>query len=181
MSETTETPAAETEPVKTETETVEVDYKSEAEKWKSFSRQNEDKYKKAAAELEELRKANLTDAEKAIEDAKAAGRAEAEAAFQSEKLNYQLKAAAAEHGISEDVLNLVDPSKLIVNGEVQADLLKSLAAPKFQKSASDLGLGARSSNGAGQISREDLARMSPAEINKAREEGKLNDLMSGRM
>ena len=189
MSETTETTTEETtppEPAKAETAndwTTVFEGKSpqqvkdEIDKWKHFSRKNED-------ELNELRKANMTEAERAIEEAKAQGRAEAEAAFQAEKLNLQLAKAAAEVGVPEDVLNLVDPTKLVVNGEIQTELLSSLAAPKgpqFTKSASDLGLGAQTSSGAGQLTQADLRRMSPKEINEAREAGKLNDLMSGRL
>lgn len=151
--------------------------KNEIEKWKHFSRKHED-------ELNQLKKANMTEAERAIEDAKAQARAEVAAEFEKERLQLKLEAAAASAGVPKEVLNLVDPSKLVVDGEVQMELLSSLAAPKtpqFTKSASDLGIGAQTTSGAGQLTRADLARMTPAEINKAREEGKLNDLMQGRM
>lgn len=188
MSEQTST-ETQTTTEETKTETVDVDaLQKEVEKWKHFSRQNEDKYKEASSKLDELQKASMTDAEKAIEDAKAAGRAEAQAAFETERLQLKLAKAAAEAGVPDSVLALVDPNKLVVNGEIQTELLSSLApakGPQFTKTASDLGLGAQSSSSAGQWTRDQLARANAAgdyaAINKAREEGKLNDLMSGRI
>lgn len=150
---------------------------NEIEKWKHFSRKNED-------ELNQLKQANMTDAEKAIEAAKAAGRAESG----DEITKLRLENAAIKAGVPEHLLKVLDVSKLVVDGEIQTDLLSSLAepkAPQFTKTASDLNLGAQSSSSAGQWTREQLARANAAgdyaAINKAREEGKLNDLMSGRI
>lgn len=146
---------------------------NEIEKWKHFSRKNED-------ELNQLKQANMTDAEKAIEAAKQAGRAESG----DEITKLRLENAAIKAGVPDHLLKVLDVSKLVVDGEIQTDLLSSLAepkAPQFTKTASDLNLGAQSSSSAGQWTREQLARATPNEINKAREEGKLNDLMSGRI
>lgn len=160
--------------------------KAELDKWKHFSRQNEDKFKEVNSELEKIRQANLSDAERAIEEAKAAGRAEAESQFEAERLQLKLAKAAADAGVPDEVLNLVDPSKLVVNGEVQTELLSSLAQPQkpqFTKSASELGLGAQTNPAAGQWTREQLARAKAegdwSAINQARKEGKLNDVMTG--
>src|SRR5690606_25098267 len=47
-----------------------IDYKAEYRKWKALSRKNEEAYKKTAAELEKLRQASMSEAERAIEQAR---------------------------------------------------------------------------------------------------------------
>src|SRR5690606_31051008 len=47
-----------------------IDYKAEYMRWKALRRKNEEAYKKAAAELEKLRQASMSEAERAIEQAR---------------------------------------------------------------------------------------------------------------
>ena len=81
----------------------------------------------------------------------------------------------------EEVLDTLDPSKTFHGDEVAIDRLMALSGPKpkFQKSASDLGIGAQSSANPGQLTREQLRGMSYSEINKARKDGRHDALMKG--
>ena len=72
---TTDAPATEA-PAQTET----VDWQAEAEKWKAQARKNEERAKTnatAAKELETLRASTMTEQEKAVTEARDAGRLEA--------------------------------------------------------------------------------------------------------
>lgn len=74
------------------------DYKAEAEKWQALARKHEDRAKansSAAKELEELRKASMSEVERAVAEAKAAGRAEAIAEVGTQLVDAELRAAAA--------------------------------------------------------------------------------------
>ncbi len=88
--------ATEPEATPDATDTDSTDWKAEAEKAKALQRKWEDRAKansKAATELEELRKSHMTETEKAIEQAKAEGRAEALAEAGSKVARAEFKAA----------------------------------------------------------------------------------------
>lgn len=79
-SDTTTTEPATSAPATGADSGNETDWKAEAEKWKELSRRNEERAKAnatAAKERDELKQRTQTEAEKAIGEAKAEGRAEA--------------------------------------------------------------------------------------------------------
>lgn len=74
------------------------DWKAEAEKWKANARKHEDRAKanaSAVKELDELRKASMTDLEKAVEAAKAEGFNEGRAQGLGQLVSAKIEAAAA--------------------------------------------------------------------------------------
>jgi hypothetical protein len=155
-------------------------------KWKALSRKHEDRAKTTYTELEQLKQSGMSEAERAVAEAEARGRRAALAEAEVEKAQLRLAAEAARAGIPDEVLSYMDPAKLIAhNGEINSEALAALAkpqAPRFEKSATQLGVGPQSSSvAAGQLTQADLRQMSPAEVMKARDEGKLDALMLGRL
>ena len=125
------------------------------EKWKSFSRTNEkaakaerDRADKLQKELDEAKRSQMSDQEKAVEEAKAAGRAEALTEAGEKVARAEFKAAAAGRLKPEALDTLLDnvnlSSFLDANGEVDttrvASFIDSVAAPA---APADLGQGAR--------------------------------------
>lgn len=80
-----------------DTATEEVDWKAEAEKWKTQARKHEERAKSnstAVKELEDLRKQAMTDQERAVAEAKAAGRAELMVEMGAKLVAAEFRAAA---------------------------------------------------------------------------------------
>ena len=153
-------------------------------KYKSLARKEEAEKKKNWEQLQELQKAQMSETEKALLEAEERGRAAAMAEFDAQLKQTKLEAAAAKAGVPEEVLGLLDPSKVFTEeGEPNLDLLASLSGNKrkFEKSAADLKIGAQSNRNAGQLTREDLKRMTPQQIMEARKEGRLDALMKGQL
>lgn len=74
------------------------DWKAEAEKWQSLARKHEGRAKAnadAAKELEKVRQQAMTEQERAVAEAMAAGRAEAQAMFAAKLADAEFRAAAA--------------------------------------------------------------------------------------
>jgi|SRR5687768_7663762 hypothetical protein len=162
----------------------EKDWKVEAEKWKSLARTHEKKWQTANDELTNLRNASMSEAEKALENAKTEGRKAALAEVNDKVVKAELKAAAAEAGKKlpdgfDDVLNLgkfIDP-----DGNPLADKIASFVSTLGDSNGNGLpkvkGIGPQHGDSKGQLTRADLAKMSPSEITKARSEGRLNNLL----
>lgn len=176
--ETTETSQdATTETTAQEASTAEeTDWKAMSRKWESAAKKNS----KAAEELEKVKAAAMTEQEKAVAEAKAAGLAEAAKTYGSKLAAAELKAAAAAKGVDlSSIGDLIDASRFVGDdGEVDTasigkavDKLAKTLGPK--RSGGDF----NGSNGAGQITRDQLASMSASEIAKAHADGKLNHLM----
>jgi hypothetical protein len=75
-------------------------------------------------------------------------------------------------------------SRFVSDGQVNADALSEFVSslPKRESSPAfrqDIGLGRQGSPGANQLTRADLSNMTPAEINKARLDGRLDALLRG--
>jgi hypothetical protein len=184
MTEPTETPQVETE-ISTE-ETVTVDLAAEVEKWKSLSRKNEQQAKanaQAAKELEELRRSQLSDTDRLIEQTKTETAREIRTEFAQKLVDAELKAALNGRVLEGNALLDFNRSAFITEGgEIDFASIQSWVEA-HSKTASlsvpDLGQGARGSNpSTSQIrSREDLNNMSNAEILAARKDGRLNALM----
>lgn len=175
--EPTEPTEAEPQPEPEAPKAEETDWKAMSRKWEQQAKKNS----KAAEELEKLRAAAMSEQEKAVAEAKAAGAGEAARTFGSRLAAAELKATAAAKGVDlSSIGDLIDASRFVGDdGEVDTaaigkaveKLAKTFTGPK--RSGGDFGGG----NGAGQITREQLNSMSPTEIAKAHAEGKLNHLM----
>jgi hypothetical protein len=114
MSEDTTTTASEAEDTTTETapETTEkeVDWKAKARLWESRAKEN----KNAAKELEELRAKHMTEQERAVAEAKDAGRKEALVEIGARLVDAEVKAAAAGRSVDVDaLLDGLDRSKFL--------------------------------------------------------------------
>ncbi|MFE0773907.1 hypothetical protein [Streptomyces sp. NPDC058861] len=73
---------------------------SEVEKWKALSRKNEERWKQAAKELEQHRQGQMTDQERALEQARADGRKAAATEFGSSLVEAEIRAQAAAAGVA---------------------------------------------------------------------------------
>lgn len=145
------TEAAET----TETVTEQaVDYEAEAKKWQALARKHEERAKanaNAAKELEEVRKASMTEQEKAVEAAKVEARAQAFAEAATRLVDAEFKAAAAGRLSDEQrtsLLENLDRKRFLTDdGEVDAEKVAAFVAgiaPAEQASTlPDLGQGVR--------------------------------------
>jgi hypothetical protein len=159
----------------------------ERDKWQHFARVHEDKWKTLSKELDDLRKASLPDSERAIEEAKEKARTETLAEVGSRLANAELRAAAAAAGVEipDTVSQYLDVSRFIgddgnPNAEAISTFVASLPQPKAPKFPQNVGIGPQGSgSGIPQLTREDLARMTPTQINEAREAGRLNSLLYG--
>ena len=178
------TPAAPAGPQSLEEALAELEkVRQEADKYKGLMRSEETKKKTLYEELQTIKQSQMSDAEKAIAEAEARGREAAKADFSEREKKLKLEAAAATVGIPEELRSILDVNKLVVDGEVNTELLKTLsgnqARPTFEKSARDLGIGAQSNGNGGQLTRQDLQGMTPQEIDKARKDGRCNAMMKG--
>lgn len=179
MSETTTTDAP-VEPAATVDEPVVTDapdLAAEAAKWKALSRKNEERAKEneaAAKRLAEIEEANKTESEKLLARAEAAEKviAERDAKEATEKL---IAEVAAEKGVPANALRGATREDL----EAHADeLLALIPVTPVAPSADGQGNVGEPIGGVKQItSKSDLDSMSPAEINAARREGRLDGLL----
>jgi hypothetical protein len=172
--DTTQDDAAQTQSTSTE----EPDWKALARQWEKRAKANS----KASEELEALRKQSMSEQEKAVAEAKAAGAAEAAKSHGTELAAAKLEAAAAAKGLDlsslDGLLNVAafvgDDGKVDTAAITKAveKLAKSFpAGPKRGSGDFDGG------NGAGQITEAQLAQMSPEQIAAALEKGQLKHLM----
>lgn len=147
-------------------------------------------FKAKAAELDKIREGEKTDLEKAREALAAAEKVAADAAAQAK--DSLLKAAVVSEAATR---NVVDPEAAFVlidrsviefddtgsptNVATAMDALieaKPYLTAKSGKPAGDVDQGARGKAAEGQLSRADLQSMTPEEIVKAQQEGRLAEL-----
>ncbi|WP_431911735.1 hypothetical protein [Nonomuraea jabiensis] len=165
------------------------DWEAEAKKWQHFSKKHEANWQKVSKELADLQRAGMTDAERALEEAREQGRQEVRTSTVTERAQLKLEAAAAKAGVDlAPVSGLLDTSKFIANGDVNDAAINEFvagfsgAAPKAPKFAQGLGIGPQSDSRApGQLTREQMNRLSPREIAQARKDGRLDALMRGQI
>ncbi|UBU12909.1 hypothetical protein [Nonomuraea gerenzanensis] len=173
----------------TDTNDVET-LKTEVEKWRSLARKHENNWQKATTKLSELESANLSEAEKAVELAREDGRRQGRAEAGVSVAHAELKAYAASNGVTlpASVTDFLDATRFVAD-DGSADMAAiaafidpfKTAQPKQPTYPQNIGVGPQGGNqgGPAQLTREELARLTPAEINKARAEGRLNALMLG--
>lgn len=151
----------------------ETDWEAEARKWKELSRKNEARMKENAEkarlydEAQEQGKSELQKAQEAA--AKAEARA---AALESKALRAQVAAAK---GVDADLLSGSTQEEL----ESSAERLLAWRGAQVPKGApaTDAGVRGEEIRAVKQLTREDLKKMSPSEILKARKDGQLNNIM----
>lgn len=112
------------------TDQTETDWQAEAEKWKSQSRKNEDRAKenaKKAKDLDELHKASMSDSDRAVAEAKEAGRTEARIEVGSRLVDAEFRVAAAGRALDVDaLLEGLDRTKFLTDdGEPDGDAVKT--------------------------------------------------------
>lgn len=162
-----ETPAA------AEDAAQQVDWEAEARKWKELSRKNESRMKENAEkarlydEAQEQGKSELQKAQEAA--AKAEARA---AAMEAEALRAKVAAAT---GVDADLLAGSSEEELRASAE-RLLAWRGAQVPKGAP-ATDAGVRGDEIRAARQLTRDDLKKMSPAEIIKARQDGQLNNMM----
>ena len=155
-------------------ETAAVDWKAEAEKWKALSRQNEDRAKAnadKAKRLDAIEEQSKSEMQKLLEAKEAAEKRAAAAETASLKARI-----AASKGVDVDLLTGTTQEEITAS----ADRLLAWRGPTTPPaSTSSADAGQRGDNVAGprQLTREDLKAMTPAQINKARRDGQLNQIM----
>ena len=150
-----------------------VDWEAEARKWKELSRKNESRMKENAEkarlydEAQEQSKSELQKAQEAA--AKAEARA---AAMEAEAMRAKVAAAT---GVDADLLSGSSEDELRASAE-RLLAWRGAQVPKGAP-ATDAGVRGDEIRAARQLTREDLKKMSPAEIIKARQDGQLNNIM----
>lgn len=150
-----------------------VDWEAEARKWKELSRKNESRMKENAEkarlydEAQEQGKSELQKAQEAA--AKAEARA---AAMEAEAMRAKVAAAT---GVDADLLSGSSEDEL----RASAERLLAWRAAQVPKGApaTDAGVRGDEIRAARQLTRDDLKKMSPSEIIKARKDGQLNNIM----
>lgn len=159
-------------------------------KWKAMARKHEAASKAAQKELDKLRAASQTDSERAVSEAEARGRQAALADVGQRLAAAEIKAALT--GIVPDPAAIVEDLNLAKyvgdDGEVDSEAVASLRKKYEGFGARGNGSGGPNSlrqgqqgtpPGKGQLTLADLNRMTPAQVVKARREGRLDDLARG--
>lgn len=169
-----DTPTAQDAPAAAAEATAQqVDWEAEARKWKELSRKNESRMKENAEkarlydEAQEQGKSELQKAQEAA--AKAEARA---AAMEAEAMRAKV---AASTGVDADLLSGSSEEELRASAE-RLLAWRGAQVPKGAPSA-DAGVRGDEIRAARQLTRDDLKKMSPAEIIKARQDGQLNNIM----
>lgn len=172
---TTETPEVSTPETETVAEpqgTADVDWKKEARKWETRAKEAS-AFKEQADKWREYENNQKSEHEKLAEEL---ARAKEEASQASTEL-LRLK-IASEKGITGDALELLTGSTQ-EELEAKADKLLSLIADQSKPKLSivDSNQGQATPNNVGQLTRADLNTMSPVEIDKARRDGRLDEIL----
>lgn len=163
------------------------DWEAEANKWKKFSRQHEDEAKSlrpAAAKLAEIEEQNKSEVEKAAARAEAAEKLAKDSAAETAVLK-----AAVKFKLSEEDLELLGTHGTPEDIEARAEKLAArlATADTAKKKLPDMGGGDRGGDIDGkkpQLTKEDVSKLTAekkfSEIEQARTEGRLDDLLSGK-
>lgn len=159
--------------------------KAEVDKWKHLAQEHEKRAKgnsAAAKELEELRKSQMTEQEKAVAEAKASARSEALAELSAKLVGAEIRAALT--GIVPDPAAIIEDLNLsryvTESGDVDAKQVEALKAkyaalanakPQTPKVPS----GPRSDGKSGEVytSREQLKNLAPEMVMAAHREGRI--------
>lgn len=172
-------PPTDPKPSAPQAETTDVD-------WKAAARKHEKEAKATKAELDKLRKAAMSDQEKAVAEAEERGRKEA--TTEAATLLASARIEAALTGVVPDPADVVEELNLAryitedgkVDSEAVAKLREkyvALAAPSGKPAIPGVPAGARTDAGVRQLTREEIKSMTPEQISEARSKGQFADLM----
>lgn len=157
-------------------------WQAEAEKWKGFSRKHEDSEKALLKENTDLKTASMSDAEKAIENARKEGESTGVKKSTDRLVKLALRATAAEKGASLPDLDALNLAKF-ANEDGEPD---ETAIEKFVSSlgtnggfapGSDLGIGHKGGSGVKQWTRADLNGKQHEDVVAARKAGHLDKIL----
>lgn len=147
---TPDTPTPDVTPDDPDTPTTPTETDDEAAKWKELSRKNERAHKAALKELEQLKQASMSEQEKAVAQAKAAGYTEGLSAATERLRRAEVRAAAS--GLladPSDAVHLLDLEKYLPNDDgdfdrkaIEADISALVKVKPY--------LGATPGNGSGE-------------------------------
>lgn len=190
---TEETPEVETEETPTEDATLGDAGKKAIDSMKSKWHTERDKRRELEAELEKLRSSSTSDdgGQPNADSIRAEAAREATAKANARILKSEVKAAAAgKLADPADALRYLDLDKFEVDesGDVDADEIKEaidslltdkpyLGAAKARFQGTGDGGAARKAPGPSQLTRDDLKKMTAEQINQAKHEGRLNDVL----
>ena len=150
-----------------------VDWEAEARKWKELSRKNESRMKENAEKArlyDEAQEQGKSELQKALDKA---AQAEARAAaMEAEAMRAKVAAAT---GVDADLLSGSSEEELRASAE-RLLAWRAVQVPKGAP-ATDAGVRGDEIRAARQLTRDDLKKMSPSEIIKARKDGRLNNIM----
>lgn len=151
----------------------ETDWEAEARKWKELSRKNESRMKENAEKArlyDEAQEQGKSELQKALDKA-----AQAEARVKALEVQATRAQVAAAKGVDIDLLSGSTLEEL----EASADRLLAWRGAQVPKGAPSSDAGARGEQirAVKQLTRDDLKKMSPSEILKARKDGQLNNIM----
>jgi hypothetical protein len=143
-------------------------------------------------QLAQIRQQNETDTERAIREAREQAADEVRQQYATERLTDRIRVAAARKlNDPEDAVRLLDLSDLNPESDSLASEIETRLGSLLE-SKPYLAVTSETPSGSGdagsrtpparpeQLTRSDLARMSPEEIAKARHDGRLDDAMQGR-
>jgi len=176
------------EAIKTEnSELSETDtLKAEVDKWKSLSRKNEQQAKtndKAAQELDDIKRSQLSDTEKLIEQTREETSQAIRKEYAAKLVESELKSLLSNRSIDGSSLIDFDKASFILSdGNIDSEAIQSWVEAHSKTAEPiipDLGQGARGQNSSkSQIrSRDELKDMTPSEILAATKDGRLDILM----
>lgn len=184
--EQSETPAEQTAPETPTAPDPDAGAKKALETERQARREADKAAKALKAELDTLKAAQMTDTEKAIADAVAKARAEVMAEVGSSLVDAEFKAASAGFTLDVDALLENLDRRKFMGDDGKPDKARigefvTKLAPAKRSAATDTGQGARKDgNGAAQITDlAELHKMTPEQIVKAREEGRLSTMLRG--
>lgn len=182
-------PAPETPPA--DQEPPSPDLQSELDRWKAAARKHEDRAKAnyaAVKELEDLKKSQMSETERAVKEAEERGRTSAVSEFGQKIAAAELKAALA--GLIADPQGLIEDlnlAKFVTDtGDVDTAAVTALKekyaslAPAAAATPPNLYQGRQGPPAPGQLSQaeaDQLSRTDPDALVRAKAEGRLNDLL----
>ena len=177
-------PPAETQDPAVEPESFDADYvrklRAEAARYRTEAKSNA----AAAKELEALRQQQMTEVERAVADAERKGRDTARAEYARDLAEARFRTAAAARGVPVDAIaDLVDVGRFVADGAMDDDAIAASierlakAIPPQKAQYPEVVLGPSKQDKPGQLSRDDLARMTPDQIVQAKAEGRLDTLL----
>lgn len=158
--EPTTTPATEpvaTEPQKTPEELV-AELTAERDKWKALSKKNEDNFKAASKERDDLKASQMTDAEKAIEQAKQEARQATLSEVGTELVTAEMAIQAATAGVTLPPAEYLNVAKFLgEDGRPNKDAVKTFveSLPKAKEEFPNLQGAGKQTGGAPEITTMD--------------------------